>query len=542
MYHWAYLANHSRYNAVVTVDDPKTGNRLTLSVKDAFLAFLYSYNKARGQVLETLGELNCLMIRRTPTPMFDEIRPLVSGKISDALIRRLYEGLYTMPTQYISTQGFRDGITNAYNNLMRQRTLWSMQHDFRTRGELKVAALRFYGHYRTDLGGATTYTSWLREQGLQLDTYSDEDLDLLATELLKAATGADQNSQLTLKQIQGSMLKLMGQLSSYSIQFLQTINDSPIKVVDWQQISPTDPDVHVDHHAQWPVVVVRGLRNWGVARRKDFVDVAEFGGNVSFHARGREEAKFIYTTRIREGNRPVIRQSLLLPRLHVFSAELTNNQIEDVHDKQTELYVPKDRLPLEDAFLSLRSEHYALTPDERQSLIDRWKRWEDDHPIELPDPDYTITQEYLDGHNLPAWMIPEDVLDGYHYPNIIEPGEINLGGPLIQEFVQPTQFDVALTAFPNFDGLVSPVGAFEPHVLELVSQLGEIEMPAVELIERLQGHTPLSISLEPVMLGYMVLLGLENVLDGHVYAPPTRTLKDTLEGYSNPNDPDSPQP
>jgi len=557
LYHWAFLANRSRYNAVVTVDDPKTGNRLTLSVKDAFLAFLYSYNKARGQVLETLGEVNCLMIRRTPTPMFTELRPLVSKKISDDLLRRLYERIYTMPSQYISTAGFRDGITSVYNNLMRQRTLWAMQHDFRTRGELKVAALRFYGNYSVDLGGSKTYTTWLREQGLQLDTYSDEDLDLLASELLKAATGADQNTQLSLKQIQGSMLKLMGQLSSYSIQFLQTINDSPIKVVDWQQVSPTDPDVHADHHAQWPVVSVRGQRDWAIARRKDFVDTAEFGGNVSFHARGREEAKLIYNTYVREGSRPVIRQSLLLPRLHVFASELTNNQIEDVTDTQTEYYVPKDRLPLEDAFMSLRSEHYALTPDERQSLIDRWKRWEDDHPIELPDPDYTITQEHLGGYQYPTWLIEQDVLDGYHYPDMWDPGEIALGGPLLPEFDQPTEFDVALTAFPNFDGLVSPVGTFEPHVLELVTQLGKIDMPAVELLQRLQGHTPLTISLEPVMLGYMVMLGLENVLDGHVYTPPTQTLEPVMLGYMTmlglknildghnyvaPSDPDLPQP
>lgn len=502
LYHWAYLANKNRYNAVVTVDDPKTGNRLTLTVKDAFLAFLYSFNKARGQTLETLGDLNCLMIRRTPTPMFDELRGLVSKRVSDELIRALYRDIYTMPTQYISTDGFRDGVTRLYNNLMDQRTLWASRHDFKVRGELKVAALRMYGQFKIDLGGSKTYTAWLREQGLQLDSYEDADLDLLADALLKAATGENEAVSLSLKESQGALLRLMAQLSSYSVQYMQTINDSPIKVVDWGQISPTDPDVLGKHLAKWPVVSVRGLNDWGVARRHDFVDVADLGGHIQLNARGRGEDKFIYSTYVREGSRPVIRQALLLSRLQILNATMNKNQIDDVTDVDTEWYVPIDRLPLENAFTSLTSPHYALNDEERESLIDRWKEWEENNPIIIIDPDYDITQDMLDGYHYPQWNLPVPDLDGYHYPDQVDVGVIDAGGPLLPEAVSPTTFELELSEFPMFDGLTSPVGAFEPAVPELINNLGDIPMPEVKLITRLSGFMK-KIDLNPLLSGYL---------------------------------------
>lgn len=520
--HWAYLAFNNRYNAYVTIDDPKSGNRLTLSMRNAFLAFLYSYNRSMSMELETLGALNCKMIRRRPTPPLSELRALCEERVvSTELLQRLYTGLYTMPSQYISTEGFNDGITEIFNDLMDQRTLWSSQHDYKTRGQLKTAALRMYGHYRVDLGGDTTYEDWMRDQGLALDDYNEEESGLLAAALLAAATGEQQNVTLSLKDIQGAMLRLMAQLSSYSIQFLQTINDSPIKVVDWGTVSPTQPDVRGLSESQWPIVVVRGLNNRGLGRRRTYIDVFDLGAGFKFNTRARGEGYWQPDLIWSQGARPVVRQSLLISKFELLSESLTNRQIEDVEDTETNFYVPPDRLPLEDAFMSLTSEHYQLTEDDRESLLDRWTQWDAENPIELPDPDYNIDNPYLDGHYDIEMTLDQPYLDGHRYLDPVDLGTIAIEGPLQPTYPTPVSFDVTLTPFPSFDGLASVVGGFNYHALQLDGHHGSIDMPVLQLLEELDGHDPQSIMLNPVMMGYMVMLGLHQKLEGHRYEAPS---------------------
>lgn len=522
LYHWIYMANTGRYNAFVTVDDPRTGGRLTLSTKDAFIAFMYCYNHAYGLDLERLPVLGVPMIRRPQVPTLAQLRKLVDpAVVPDALLSQLYTNLHLPPTQYISTEGFYRSTIAMYTNLMAQRFLWASQHDYKTRGQLKTAALHMYGTYQMDLGSEQTYAQWFNTLGIDLSEYSALDSEALAQSLLAAATGQDLKITLSLKEIQAAMLKLMGQLSSYSVQYLQSINAEPIKVVDWATIAPTKAEARGAELSTVNIISVRGLKLQGQARRLVFVDVADLSAQTTFNASTRQYDWMDIYMGVKEAGVPQFAQSMLLPRFDLLSSTSVKDQISDVSKFDTPNYLPVDRTPLSEAFLSLTSEHYVLNAEDRESLAERWEQWERTHPIVVEDPNYTIKSQYLEGYQAPSWTLPIKVLEGFDYPDALDLGLLTLDGPLTEQYPMPESFDLTLTDLPMFDGLETAVGEFTTHSLINFPDLPDLDLPAVTLRERLNGYSPRNIALNPVMYGFLVLGQMNPVLAGHTYTPPT---------------------
>lgn len=98
---------------------------------------------------------------------------------------------------------------------------------------------RLYGNMPIGFGGIA-YSVWFDDRGLDVDTLNETECDLVSAAILKAATGMDLTDELSLKEIQASLLRLMGQLSSYSVQYLQSINTDPVMVSDWSAVRVGD--------------------------------------------------------------------------------------------------------------------------------------------------------------------------------------------------------------------------------------------------------------------------------------------------------------
>jgi hypothetical protein len=90
-----------------------------------------------------------------------------------------------------------------------------------------------------------SYTNWFDIKSLSVDNLTVAEYEILAFNLLQEATGLSGNQSKTLKEIQSSMLKLMTQLSSYSVHYLQNINSGPVTVIDWSAIRLGDDEVKV---------------------------------------------------------------------------------------------------------------------------------------------------------------------------------------------------------------------------------------------------------------------------------------------------------
>ena len=234
--HWIYFSTTNRYPTVLSITNPVSGEKIQLTAKDAFIVFLYAYNKARGTELAVIPRIEATRVRRPQLPTLNELKAVLNTKyVSETIIKH---SLKNQPAigQYISVEAFRAVCEDIHEAMLLHRDLHAYREHSRTRGEVEAMIDCFYTDIECDIGAGQNYEAWFEERGLTIPEMGDLDLDLLASEILKIATGANLNTKKSLRELQEALLKLQAQLSSYSIQYLRTINSSSFRIIDWPAI------------------------------------------------------------------------------------------------------------------------------------------------------------------------------------------------------------------------------------------------------------------------------------------------------------------
>lgn len=282
MSHWLYFSNVGRYTAVLSINNPGTGEMMRLTAKDAFTLYLYVYNKARGIELLQVPYLDAQRVRRVPMPTAAELRGIVdSTYVPEYFIQA---ALANQPDirNYISVDAFKEICQDIHTAMLRHNDLAVYQQHLVTRGQVKQMTDRFYMNYGIDIEQGQDYESWFAERSLQIENLSELELDLLAADIYTAATGQDITTTKSLAEVHAAHLKLMGKLSSYSIQFIQQINSGSLKIVDRPYLRMGDRSVKGDHllriRKHFPTV--RSLKAHGQERfffplTKAFINSAE---------------------------------------------------------------------------------------------------------------------------------------------------------------------------------------------------------------------------------------------------------------------------
>lgn len=247
---WLHFSTTGRYPTILSITNPVSGDKLPLSAKDAFIVFLYAFNKARGTVFETIPRIEACRVRRAVIPTEAELRNVVNTRyVSEALIKHARKNQPAIGL-YISVEAFREVCSDIHAAMLLHRDLHAYREHQRTRGEVEAMIDCFYTDVECDIGAGQYYEEWFEERGLLIHEMTQLDLDLLATEILKVATGANLNNNKSLKELQEALLKLQAQLSSYSIQYLRTINNSSFRIIDWPVIRVGD-DKTTGKTLQW---------------------------------------------------------------------------------------------------------------------------------------------------------------------------------------------------------------------------------------------------------------------------------------------------
>lgn len=237
--HWMFWSHSARYETFLAIRDPKTGTNVRMSNKSAFLLWIYSINKAYGVTLEFLPKLEAWRVLRQPPPTMVELEAVVTPKyVNKATLESLYVKLPVLPDKIISPGTFYDTVYEIHEHTMHERDVWASQENFMSRGMVEGAAQLFYYDVPLDFGSDIRYDDWLVDHNLDaaMAEFSTLELETLAYNILRAATGVDAIGVKSLKEMQTAMLRLFARLSSYSIQFLQEINDSALRMLDWVDI------------------------------------------------------------------------------------------------------------------------------------------------------------------------------------------------------------------------------------------------------------------------------------------------------------------
>lgn len=256
--HWIYLSNADKYSAVITFVNPGDGKEESLSVKDAFTFFLYAYNRWLGIELEYLPTVSANRVQRIPTPSYDELRQLGSvKKVPDKYITHILGKLPDL-NHYVSVAAFKDKCREVQRCMTYLREMRHLNGDYIAEGMLHTIIDRCYMDVRVDLGKGKSYKEWLFEKSIDIDSMGRTEFGIIAKDILKLSTGADTADPKGFKAIHAAMIRIMKALSSYSVQYIAEVNDSPLKVLDSKfpkQTIPTltlkqDVSVESPHHCQ----------------------------------------------------------------------------------------------------------------------------------------------------------------------------------------------------------------------------------------------------------------------------------------------------
>lgn len=256
--HWIFLGQRGNYTAVVNVENPKTGEHILVTVKDAFVLAWYVLCKSIGTDLEIIPSVIARRVQRfqnngmTPVTV-DDLLSVVDSKIVPRSVA--VEALSVQPQigNIISTEAFYEKCQELYHAAQVQRGLIALQEDMRASGMVHEMMDRIYSDNVIYLApSGTTFASWFAERNITVDQLNSIELTSLYKDLVAQSTGANLHVGQTLQELQTSMIKMLTQLSSYSVQFVAEVNGANLTETDWPGVRLGDLKYSTDSHVYIP--------------------------------------------------------------------------------------------------------------------------------------------------------------------------------------------------------------------------------------------------------------------------------------------------
>lgn len=404
--HWVYFASTGRYNSVVQVPNPVTGDTYSLPVKDAFIVLLYSFAEGIGLPLTTIPDVVAIKVRRPQKPKLADLKQVLDPTVvSDAQLQQLLDVMPELDRQYISIAGFNRAVRAIHQGELYQHQLFSTQGHMWVRAYMEAASFVPYQDIRLDFGTGTNFADWFAERNLDIPTLNRADQATLAQTILVRATGADLNVAESLADLQAAMIKIMQRLSSYSVQYLKSINSSPVRVLERPSIRLGDLDVVASGELQFiaPEVEILEMHGAGAMR----IEHPMIGDVTAYRHEAVGASEFSVDLTVRMGNSVSVNLESVIPLPRVGVQLLTDNvypvippgTVVSVDD-----YLPLNLMPLSQAFTTLGLAFYQLTDTDRQTLRARYQAATDANPPVALLSD-TLTSVYLNTWNPGPWLV-----------------------------------------------------------------------------------------------------------------------------------------
>lgn len=271
---WIYFADLGIYQTVLTLQLPNGGESFKLSMKEAFIVYQYLYMLRLGVDMVKIPQIKAKRVRRMPLPKFEELRGMTTkAHTSDKFIHAALKDNVDI-TSYVSVDAFLAVCEKIQQRMLLHRDLYVFREDLWTYAEMQLMCNRFYADIPVDMDHGQNYSAWLRTRGLSFESYTPAELDEIMLNIINQATGLKLRTAMTLQQIQRAMLNIMSQLSSYSVQYIQQINEDAVVMFDWGHIRWHNQGGTAAHDIRLPATLAVPMEFHGAAKLHQLIDVS----------------------------------------------------------------------------------------------------------------------------------------------------------------------------------------------------------------------------------------------------------------------------
>lgn len=394
--HWLYFSSQDLYTAYVNVTNPKTGEKIPVTAKEAFILALYAFAKTVGGHLDTIPLAYASRVQRIPRATVDDIYSIVDYQLLPRSVAEKALSQQPAIKPMLSIDAFWNTGVAINAAVQMQRNMIAAREHHEGRAMVQSMVTRIYSDYILALEPeGTLYDTWLSARNIDLSQLNRAEFVLLFEDIVAQATGASLHPVQTMKSLQQAMVGMFAQLSSYGIQVIAEINDSTIRKTDWPavrlgtvtgsiQTNPQNPDgvVAVDRISESCSMRVEvDLNHPGVDP-----DVHQFGTHrveVQLSMNGDLQAHpttYLFDSPI--GNLGITSpdpEGVTIPRGWVpfigieYFLNLTADQIGLIQDPYNPpgTFTPPTKIPLSQVVLITELPGINLTDDERSEPLSR---------------------------------------------------------------------------------------------------------------------------------------------------------------------------
>lgn len=233
-----HLAADGMYIGFIEIMNPVTGATMKLSIKDAFVLFLYSYYAGKHGIyldkIPTVLATDVAKLHWIPEAEYRKYLPDNPWGRWDDDVDYFMGGQRDLVNPITTAEDFMDLCVEISN---RKRA----RYEYVYRGDrlIDIAGRRaLFNHSYTDIHRSftspnySTYAEFMRYIGIDPEEMIDETWLDLAHTTLDAVTHFETEGTISLREIQSAMVRLFKRLSSYTIQFIETIASTDSAVAD----------------------------------------------------------------------------------------------------------------------------------------------------------------------------------------------------------------------------------------------------------------------------------------------------------------------
>lgn len=232
--HWLYLSSKGYYTAYVGFNNPRTGERVALTVKDAYCFMWYAFCRSFGLTLDEIPHVFAQRVQRIlPGATVNDLMRVVDKKLIKQEVAVAALSVQPIIDPIISIEAFYRKCKEIQVAMNRQRGLVSNFEHKDRRGMAQNMVNQIYCDAECLMANeGDNYTAWLSARNIAIGDWTQNDFGLVYLDIIREATGLSLTTTTSLRDLQAAMVKMLGQLSSYSVQFVNQINSTTIVLGD----------------------------------------------------------------------------------------------------------------------------------------------------------------------------------------------------------------------------------------------------------------------------------------------------------------------